>query len=396
MNRESKDEIGGAHIKPSARKSIHTHNSSCVYLCNRNMGRYGLNAVRARNELNGPDTEQGHDEVDNVMSKLARPASPVPVRNKKNIRRNSHDINTEYSEDDSDENDELYASANATFQQSDARSSRNVSQDTPEQRRINTSANQQTRSHSQLRQKLPKEKETTSCQFLLQMLLMLLTAGIAVFYIGYYPSEPTKMNSIYDKISFYSDIMDLGEKYKVKDTSILQVRTGVATIFEKQDTGSFIFAYNSKSNSFNPTLFNSFVEDLAATASRFLRNDSDNLYAVVDTVKLKMQTEKEFMNKYEEAVARTGVMLVKDVDNVPSEIAMAFHYYCDEYSPLVRRSAIFFTLNLAKCSNNSDPKSTHEYIEKCLAKKWSNVGEDRIGPLLTRVVNIVVDVTSVI
>ncbi|XP_045761681.1 uncharacterized protein LOC123864942 isoform X2 [Maniola jurtina] len=395
MNWESTNGIGGAHIKPSARKSIHSHCSRCSTLRLTDMGRYG--AVQRRSV----QQDQGQDEVDNVISKMARPASPIPLRNYNRMcRRNSYDVSNESSDDDSEEDDEIYTSANTTVQQNELQNSRNMStssnlQNSPEHQRVmNNSTNRQNQSFSQ---NLSKKDESSITQLLMQILLVFLVACSAVFYLRYYPSETTKMNSIYDKMSFYNDVMDLGEKYKVKDTSILQVRTGIATIFEKQDTGSFIFAYNSKSNNFNPVMFNNFIEDLAATASRYLRNESVHHNAVVvDTVNLKMQTEKEFMNQYEPDVAKTGVMLVKDIDNIPAQLAMAFHYYCDEYSPLVRRSAIFFTLNLARCSNNSDPKSTHEYIEKCLAKKWSAVGEDRIGPLLTRVVNIVVDVTSVI
>ncbi|XP_069354126.1 uncharacterized protein [Maniola hyperantus] len=397
MNWESTNGIGGAHIKPSARKSIHSHCSRCKTSRHTAMGRYG--AVHHRSELNiaTANQDQGQDEVDNVMSKMARPASPIPVRNNRMCRRNSYDVNM-HSEDDSeeDDDDEIYISANTTAQQNEQQNSRNMSarshiQNSPEHQRIimNNSTNRQNQSFSQ---NLNKKEESSLSQLLIQILLVFLVACSAVFYLRYYRSS-----SIYDKMSFYNDVMHLGEKYKVKNTPMLQVWTGVATIFEKQDTGSFIFVYNSKNDDFNPVMFNSFIEDLAATASRYLRNESVHQNTVVvDAVNLKMQTEKEFMNEYEPCVARTGVMLVKDVDNIPAQLAMAFHYYCDEYSPLVRRSAIFFTLNLAKCSNKSDPKSTHEYIEKCLAKKWSDVGEDRIGPLLTRVVNIVVDVTSVI
>lgn len=68
---------------------------------------------------------------------------------------------------------------------------------------------------------------------------------------------------------------------------------------------------------------------------------------------LDMQEHGELITRYRDDVDRSGVMLVKEIDGVPSELAMAFHYYCDEYEPLVKRSAIFFTLNMANCSNTS-------------------------------------------
>lgn len=74
----------------------------------------------------------------------------------------------------------------------------------------------------------------------------------------------------------------------------------------------------------------------------------------VDTSNLKMNSVYEFMNEYREGLDKTGVMLVKDLHNVPSDLAMAFHYYCDEYNPLVKKSAIFFTLNLSNCSQQGN------------------------------------------
>lgn len=72
---------------------------------------------------------------------------------------------------------------------------------------------------------------------------------------------------------------------------------------------------------------------------------------VIHSSELDMQSHSELMKKYRYEVAKTGVMLVKDLDRIPSSLAMAFHYFCDEYNPLVAKSAIFFTLNLANCSN---------------------------------------------
>lgn len=83
----------------------------------------------------------------------------------------------------------------------------------------------------------------------------------------------------------------------------------------------------------------------------------------IDSSNLIIQTAKEFMNQYQDEVYESGVMLVKDIENVPSQLAMAFHYYCDEYNPLVKRSAIFFTLNWAKCSNSSGNFYVNSYYK---------------------------------
>lgn len=59
---------------------------------------------------------------------------------------------------------------------------------------------------------------------------------------------------------------------------------------------------------------------------------------------------------------------------------------------------LFVVCNNNECYLNLFPeqkKPTHAHIEKCLAKKWHGVPADNIGPLLARVVNIVVDLTSI-
>ncbi|KOB69527.1 Uncharacterized protein OBRU01_10689 [Operophtera brumata] len=95
-----------------------------------------------------------------------------------------------------------------------------------------------------------------------------------------------------------------------------------------------------------------------------------------------MKGHGELLSIFRKDLDRTGVMLVKDLEAIPSTLAMAFHYYCDEYNPLVKKN------------NQSGKKTTHAVIEKCLAQKWNGVPPDSIGPLLTRVVSVLIDVTS--
>ncbi|CAH2100169.1 unnamed protein product [Euphydryas editha] len=374
------------------------------------MGKYGLKNRRHEDVSKSSLREPGVDETDNVMSKLARQASPIPTRrnNESKNRRNSIQLATDdYTDEESDNENILSKSSPATFScyseelynsalQNELPRSRNTSSHSinlsPNRQNNISNENLQNSSLTSLQQNKNKsDKLGTSNNLLIAIIILLLSVVIYMQYV----SNPGTVKYEYNKFNFDNDVENLKEKYKVKDNySILQVKSGVATIFEKQDTASFIFAYNSNSNNFNLLRFNNFVDDIASMTSRYLRNESNKVHVTVDLSNLTMQTAKEFMNHYQNDVFESGVMIVKDIDSFPSQLAMAFHYYCDEYNPLVKQSAIFFTLNLAKCSNNSDKKATHVNIEKCLANKWSTVDKEKIGPLLTRVVNIVVDVTQ--
>lgn len=81
-------------------------------------------------------------------------------------------------------------------------------------------------------------------------------------------------------------------------------------------------------------------------------------HIVLESGDLKMRSHNEFMSAYRHEVDKTGVMLVKKLENIPSNLAMAFHYYCDEYNPLVKKSAIFFTLDLGNCFSYSGKCAT--------------------------------------
>lgn len=386
------EENRGDKIIPSARRSIHSHTRTHISEYTSTMGKYGINGHKRKHQIIAPSAqEHGVDEVDNIMSKMAHPSSPLQIR-KNNIicRRNSVDttgINYEYSDDESDDENILSKSSPPSFS--------NFSEELytsalNEEHNRNASKHSLNTSH---RSEPIKTQTNKSCYN--QVVMAFLVVIIATLTYNYYTyaASSAEAHRIYDKSKFYHDVKSLEDKYKIKYTSILQVKTGVATIYENQDAGSFIFTYNSENNHFNPIKFNSFVEDLAAAASKYLRNESKEVHVAVDTANLKINSVYEFMNEYRDGLDKTGVMLVKDLYNVPSDLAMAFHYYCDEYNPLVKKSAIFFTLNLSNCSQQ-DPRSTHDYIEKCLAGKWSSIEEDKIGPLLTRVVNVVIDVTS--
>jgi hypothetical protein len=46
---------------------------------------------------------------------------------------------------------------------------------------------------------------------------------------------------------------------------------GVSTIFEKNNTGSFIFLYNSQSVNFDHVMFSNFMKDISTAAAKYLR-----------------------------------------------------------------------------------------------------------------------------
>lgn len=96
-------------------------------------------------------------------------------------------------------------------------------------------------------------------------------------------------------------------------------------------------------------------------------------HTVIVSTNLNMAEHGELISRYRDDVDKAGVLLVKEVDSVPSDLAMAFHYYCDEYNPLVKRSAIFFTLDLANCSNVPGKNDFFLLLFFNITYKWNSL-----------------------
>ncbi|XP_075987219.1 uncharacterized protein LOC142983904 isoform X2 [Anticarsia gemmatalis] len=401
MNSDFQEGKRGASITPSARKSIHSYREE-------DMGRYGLNKSNERNiRGNTPaNNDPGEDQVDNVMSKMARQTSPLPTRRKKIIRTNSYSQEEETTEnsDDSDLEEPNYSAASL----SKSRLEDSLHSQVNRSNQFNNSDHFQTppyRRKSSISGLPARNKQQSGSNMSTYLLLTIVIAILAALYIKYpqvtqYLQNNNKDKSTqtvnYDEVLFENNMNNLQEKYNIDQNSILKLKSGISTIFSRMDAGSFMFVYNTDTNNFNLTQFEKFINEVAYTAARYLRNNLSSMkHTVVTSSSLDMQEHGELISRYRDDVDKTGVLLVKEVDSIPSELAMAFHYYCDEYEPLVKRSAIFFTLNLANCSSTTDKKTTHDFIEKCLAKKWKTaVPPENMRPLLTRVVDIIIDVTT--
>ncbi|KAI5642464.1 hypothetical protein NE865_05491 [Phthorimaea operculella] len=425
MNSDKDSKTGGASIKPSARPSIRGYRERVYSGGEReNMVRYALEDNDDERERKGQSSSQsnaskdlGRDEVDNVQSKFARAPSPLVAR-RITRKRNSFDDGPTYTDDS--ELSRLFSpkSLPARLESPISLSSDDFGNwSTSTNRSPNTSQNRRThgndtsvgsnfesirgtpsRSHISVHnQSTNPEPKSNQPAVLLMGLLGVLAAGIVAFQNGSLPTSLPEVFTVadtYNTAKFYDDLNSLGGKYKITDDTILQLKQAISTIFKRQDTGSFVLAYKSTDVDFDHEKFNTLVNTIAATSAKYLRNDSTSVqHIVVDGSKLTMRSHSELINQYRDDVTRGGVMLVRELHEVPSSLAMAFHYYCDEYNPLVKRSAIFFTLDMAKCEPDpAEQHPTYARIEKCLKRKWKDVPKDNITPLLNRVVSIVVNI----
>lgn len=92
----------------------------------------------------------------------------------------------------------------------------------------------------------------------------------------------------------------------------------------------------------------------------------------------------EIIRKNKNDLIESGVMVVKNVETVSSQSAMAFQSLCDEYQPVVSKAIILFTLKI-----DEHPQDKNMYVEYILREKWSDLTEDSFFPLLARISNFI-------
>ncbi|XP_037300464.1 uncharacterized protein LOC115455254 isoform X2 [Manduca sexta] len=397
----------GEHIIPSARKSIHSH-TSCPFGGSESvMGKYGIEKrnIQQKAPIFPTDLDLGEDVVDNAQSKYAQALSAVQFAPRKIERRHSSNSESDISEDDCDET------------QTGESESQNLTDHSQYQsfgsNQCLSNKNRHLREYNNDEVELPtrsviyeyqnesncfRDAQINLSNYIGKICAILIIPIMGILAYCLRDSLPVMQDTnvstsahIYDRLKFYNDMTDIGKTYKLNQDTILELQVGIYSISEKQDTDSFIFLYNSEKQNFNSNAFNEFINQIASISARYLRNESVSVrHTVIDTVSLKVKDTDELIHKYSDDITRGGVMVMRKLEMLPSSLAMALHYYCDVYNPLVKKSAIFFTLDIANCPGKM---STHSDIEKCLKRKWNTVSNEFIGPLLARVVSVVVDVT---
>lgn len=124
----------------------------------------------------------------------------------------------------------------------------------------------------------------------------------------------------------------------------------------------------------------------APTTYLLLYNDTflakDMLRKVVDRIKTCMHTDHDpiiihstdlettailkdhgnLITEYKDKLSRSQIMTIKDVNELPGQIAQAFHYFCDEYNPVVHRAVIIFTLNISKNKHQMPYSKYHLFL----------------------------------
>lgn len=199
---------------------------------------------------------------------------------------------------------------------------------------------------------------------------------IALIFAGfvYNQFKPSVVKAI--TIEKLEELFPQNEKFwKSIESSISEIKT-----FEKPSV--IILVYRDVSN------ISQLLDNITIYASCILNDDCHvdpiiikgnelNTYEIIEDYGIVIQ-------RYRSLLEEKHIMIVKNLDEILGPVAQAFHYICDEYTPLVKRSLILFTMRVDKYEGRE-----LEQVVNILENKWSDIGRDKLEALITRVSSIV-------
>ncbi|XP_044753619.1 uncharacterized protein LOC123313021 isoform X2 [Coccinella septempunctata] len=180
------------------------------------------------------------------------------------------------------------------------------------------------------------------------------------------------------------DISLIKEKFPQQDPQLWRaIVTGIDATFQEEYPTSYLFLFESEAEET--------TKKLVAEVSKYaVCRLSTCGYQAIDFQQVLKSSNFSNINDYGSVLSHlksklenSGLMVVENLDEVPEKFALAFHNFCDEISPLVKKSAFFFTMKVDKF--NESLRDDLRYTEKILQKKWRNIEEDKFVPLFTRI-----------
>lgn len=125
------------------------------------------------------------------------------------------------------------------------------------------------------------------------------------------------------------------------------VKTGVEYVINNDPTApsTYLLLYN------DTLLAKKILREIINRIKTCMNTDHDPI--IIHSTDLEttaiLKDHGNLITEYRDKLSRSQIMTIKDINELPGQIAQSFHYFCDEYNPVVHRAVIIFTLNI---SNN--------------------------------------------
>ncbi|KAJ6633079.1 hypothetical protein Bhyg_16615 [Pseudolycoriella hygida] len=221
-----------------------------------------------------------------------------------------------------------------------------------------------------------KEPNSNFGVYTVAILLMVIVA-VAVFYIPSLRREVLAVSREPIQCSFD----ETGKMFPNQDEMLWKsLKSGVEGVLNNIPTkpSIFLFAYEDAKtvHKITQSIVQRTIQCMDSKANAVELNPGDLSY---NEMKVDYGV---VIAKYKNQLSKSGIMLINDLNKVPSDVARAFHALCDVHNPLVDRSIIFLTMQFAQSNVNANPLTI---VEHYLRSNWSELNSSILDPLITRV-----------
>lgn len=181
------------------------------------------------------------------------------------------------------------------------------------------------------------------------------------------------------------DFHQLHGKYPTVESMLwptLNIGVDRAINREPGEPSTFIFLYNSS------TVAHSFLNDVTRIAINCFNSD-DAIWRTSKDYNANeiAQNYNIVLDRYRKKLTSQGVMVVRDLDQVPPKAAKIFFTICDSHTPLVRRAIVFFTIDVSRQPRHvlHANRSATSIAEGILKDLWrSELHPNELDPLVVR------------
>lgn len=211
-------------------------------------------------------------------------------------------------------------------------------------------------------------------------ILMMLFVIIVFSYL--FISSPEE-NNYTSKQDMTTEVKNaLSEFENIPEDSVIQFSAGIRSIVESDPTKPSIFVLLHNNTGDGP--FNLAVA-IGNVAMKYLESDEEGPLILNPNEMLQNKNmSKDYgwiIEHYKPHIEKHRSVVVTDLQKFPGRMAMAFHFLCDTYSPVVPKSLFLFTLH----TENVYTKKVVEQAENVMHNIWRHdVDNDQRQALITR------------
>lgn len=231
---------------------------------------------------------------------------------------------------------------------------------------------------------------------LLALVLLFAIIGGLMYYKKISPRtfEVKVTNQTQDEIDFDNELYGLEDLYKQQDERVWYTfAAGIKSVTAENPNKPSVFLLLYDNDKAENTV-KCLSYDVTKAASKYLMKQEIQPVVIAGRELNQESIMKEpgvLLVQYKEHVTNRGAMIVSNLEDVHPQIAQIFHFFCDRYSPLIKKAIYLFTLKIKEFPNSHLQKVAEDALHSLWAK---DLPDNKLLPLITRLTGNVLRISN--